>query len=266
MERLTLPQEAAQFKFIITAIEIAGLALLLMFLMAFTLEFLSSEWWLTLLLAVILAFMVKEDAREQTVDLYLLSILGFSMFMIAYFSGTTKFFLKHTIIGICFFRSLLSTLSLWLTLRSVSFPSQNNAIKKDILSSASDENHSIGYLPIFVIVFAISLCLGDSFAPSVFSQSVFIVDIIAELFDFYPALPYIVIFLWFSCEAFLWWLEHKRSHQILWAFGGGDVLFLGLFAGYLGLAPLFALFFLSLLARVVFFLIQFVLDCKNVLA
>lgn len=262
MERNMLPPEAAHFDEspIFTRLEIAAVAFLIGFLMLSSFPVFSLRWTLTAPLAVFLTVMIREDAFDQTVDLFILSFVAGLMFMLSAFYGQAFLFLADTIIGICFFRFLLAAASLWLTCRSdsVTVPSSDGKMNGGVGAN----EHPVGYVPIFMVVFVMFLGLGEAMAPPVFAQSRFAVSVANELAEFYPCLLYIGFSAWAVVEGLLWWLENKKRREIYWAFGGGDVLFLGVFSGYLGVATLLALFFLSLIARVVFFLIHFFLSSK----
>lgn len=251
-------QAAAPSKSSSIIIEIIVLAFLLVFLMASPSGF--SSWGLALhvLIAILLSIMTEEDAHKQTVDLRFLSILA--IFMAFGSFGRIGDFIKCIFIGLCFFRFLLVTMSIYLSCRSASVAVLSDVWRGDGSSEEERRDQPAGYLPIFMIVFVLYLGFGENLAPAIFSEAIFVVDTVSNIADFYPALPFISIFCWFLSEIILFWLVYSKKKQILWAFGGGDVLFLGLFAGYLGLAPLFALFFLSLIARTVFSLLQFFLD------
>ena len=252
-------QAAAPSKSSSIIVEIIVLAFLLVFLMASPSGFPSWGLVLHVFIAILLSIMTEEDAHEQTVDLRFLSILA--LFMAFSSFGRIGDFIKCIFIGVCFFRFLLVAMSIYLTCRSASVAVPSDAWRGDGSSEEERQDQPAGYLPIFMVVFVLYLGFRENFAPVVFSQAFFVVDTISDIADFYPALLFISILCWLLSEAFLFWLIHSKKKQILWAFGGGDVLFLGLFAGYLGLAPLFALFFLSLIARTVFSLLQFFLDC-----
>lgn len=260
MERNTSLPAAAPSKFIFSTGEIIIVSFLLIFLMTYSLPFLSPTWFLTAAIAFFLLFMIEEDAYEQTIDLILLFIVASLMLTIAAFHGREQFFIKQMIIGGCFFRFLLVLTSLFSTYRSISSAAISNKAWQEDPSSSFRERQIVGYLPVFAFVFILFLGFGEDFIPFIFSQAAFTVDTVKELVDFYPVLPYLGIVFWLSIESLLWWLEHKKRQQIIWAFGGGDVLFLGLFSGYLGLSALFSLFFLSLLARAMFSLAQFFID------
>ncbi len=254
MEKNTLPLAAVPFKFIAPMTEIISIAFLLIFLMTCSLQFLSPTWILTAAIAVFLSFMIEEDAYEQTIDLVFLFIVAALMLFISVFHGYEQLFIKQMIIGTCFFRFLLVLTSLWLTCRPSAAAVLNRIQQED--DPLNLKNETIGYLPVFAIVFILYLGFGETFAPFVFSGIFFAITVLEDLIDFYPSLPYIGLILWFICEKILWEIKHKKRQQIIWAFGGGDVLFLGIFAGYLGLSPLFSLFFLSLIARIIFSLLQ----------
>ena len=236
--------------------EIIGVAILFTYLMACHLQFFSWDWMLVAVIAVFLSMMTEEDARHQTVDVFFLAVLAVMMFLVSTFRGNQDVFVKDLIIGTCFFRFLLVLISLWTTCY---YPPVyiEDYLQDAEMSDEVAETHLMGYLPIFMIVFVFWLGLGDSFVPFVFAQSAFVFDVLKEIADFYVLFPWFSVAIWFFLEAILWWMEHKRKRLILWGFGGGDVLFLGIFSGYLGLAPLFALFFVSLFARVIFFFLHF---------
>ena len=256
MEKNMSPPAAVPSKHLISVLEIIMIAFFLIYLMAIPIPFLSLPWFFTAGVAVLLSFMIKEDARGQTVDLFLSCILAFLMFLMFAFHGQAQLFLKQMIIGGSFFRFLLVITSLWLTCRSVPVAVPSKAWKKD----HENEDQAMGYLPIFMFVFILHLGFGEDFVPWVFSKAAFLVTVLEELIDFYPALSYISIGMWLFAESIMYWIEHKKGRQIPWAFGGGDVLFLGLFSGYLGLS---SLFFLSLIVRVLFSLLQSLLQQKD---
>lgn len=262
MERNTSLPAAAPSKFISSTGEIIIVSFLLIFLMTYSLQFLSPTWFLTAAIAFFLSFMIEEDAYEQTIDLILLFIVASLMLTIAIFNGREQFFIKQMIIGGCFFRFLLVLTSLFSTYHSISSAAILNKARRqeDYSLALGAEEQVIGYLPVFAFVFILFLAFGEDFAPFIFLQAAFTVDTVKELINFYPILPYLGIAFWLSVESLLQWLEHIKRRQIVWAFGGGDVLFLGLFSGYLGLSALFSLFFLSLLARAMFSLAQFFIN------
>ncbi len=256
MEQNISPPTAARFKSIPFSMGIAFISVSLIYLMAFPIHYHLGALVLNIAIAILLSFMIEEDAHEQTVDLYRLAFLAILMFLFSLVYNQSQRFIIHTITGLCLFRCLLTAISLCLTFRS--FP---DTILSDSCEEADDSNNNlIGYLPIFMLVFVFSLGFGENFAPFVFTEANFVVEVITELLDFYPVFLYFFLIGWIFLEGISWWLEYVKGHQILWAFGGGDVIFLGLFAGYLGLASLLGLFFLSLIARLVFSLLQFLLN------
>lgn len=259
MGRNTSPPAAALSKFIAPIWEIIIMGFFLIVLMTYPLPFLSPTWFLTAGIAVFFSVMIEEDAHEQTIDLVLLFIVASLMFFIAVFHGEEQRFIKDMILGGCFFRVLLVMPSLFVTCRSATVAASRTDGQEAY--SAHVEKRPMGYLPIFTSVFVLYLGFGEAFSPFVFSQVSFMAAAIAELVDFYPALPYIGLTAWLMGEWLIWRMEYMKKCRIVWAFGGGDVLFLGLFSGYLGLVPLFSLFFLSLLARVVFALLQCWIEC-----
>ncbi len=244
------------------AVEVSSITVSLIFLLNLQSNIISLQWYLVAVMAFFLTLMIDEDAHEQTVDIALLSIIGVIMLFVSTLYGQSWAFLKDAVIGVCFFRFLLALTTFWLTFRTKSISPLYHKDLKDDLSSLQSGGQATGYLPIFMVVFVLRLGLGESFAPFVFLHTAITLDIIEDLVGYYPLLPYFGITVWLMIEGILWWLEHMRTRQIVWAFGGGDVLFLGLFAGYLGLVQLLALYFLSLIARVVFSLLQFFLDSK----
>lgn len=254
MERNTSPRAAAPSKFIASTLEIMVMDFFLIVLMTYPLPFLSPTWFLTAGIAFFLSFMIEEDAHEQTIDLVLLFIVASLMFFLAVFHGEEQRFIKEMILGGYFFRFLLVITSLFVTCRSAPVAASRTDGQEAYFTHA--EKRPMGYLPIFAFVFVLYLSFGEEFAPFVFSQASFMAAVIVELVNFYPALPYIGLVVWMIGEGLLCHMEYMEKRRIVWAFGGGDVLFLGLFAGYLGLAPLFSLFFLSLIARVTFALLQ----------
>lgn len=254
MGRNTSPPAAALSKFIAPVWEIIAIAFCLIVLMTHPLPFLAPIWFLTAGIAVFLSVMIEEDAHEQTIDLVLLFIVASLMLFVSVFQGEEERFVEDMILGGCFFRFLLVMPSLFVTCRSA--PVAASCTDMQEAYSTHVEKRPMGYLPIFTSVFVLYLGFGEEFAPLIFSQASCMAAVIAELVDFYPALPYIGLTAWLMGEGLIWRMEYMKKRRIIWAFGGGDVLFLGLFAGYLGLVPLFSLFFLSLLARVVFALLQ----------
>ncbi|MBQ8698349.1 MAG: hypothetical protein IJ521_05065, partial [Schwartzia sp.] len=145
------------------------------------------------------------------------------------------------------------------TCRSSSVAVPSSACEGDEDSGDRDD-HLVGYLPIFMVTFILYTGLGGDVASFVFSQASFVLAAAREIADFCPGLSFAEMAVWAAMEGAVWWMEHRRGRQIVWAFGGGDVLFLGLFAGHIGFAPLLALYFLSLFTRVALAMIQFFLD------
>ena len=130
MEKNMSPPAAVPSKHLISVLEIIMIAFFLIYLMAIPIPFLSLPWFFTAGVAVLLSFMIKEDACDQTVDLFLSCILAFLMFLMFAFHGQAQLFLKQMIIGGSFFRFLLVITSLWLTCRSVPVAVPSKAWKK----------------------------------------------------------------------------------------------------------------------------------------
>ena len=259
MERHTSPPAAAPSNFIAPTLEIMVMAFFLIVLMTYPLPFLSPTWFLTAGIAFFLTFMIEEDAHEQTIDLVLLFIVASLMFFLAVFHGEEQRFIKQILLGTCFFRFLFVVTSLWVTCRSAPVAASQTDLAEEAYPTRIEER-PMGYLPIFMFPFILSLGFGEDFAPFVFSQGAFMAAAITDLVDFYPTLPYIGFAVWLISEGLLWRMGYRKKRRIIWAFGGGDVLFLRFFSGYLGLVSLSSLFFLSLLTRVVFALVQFFIE------
>ena len=253
--------EAVLFKrsLVFWCLEIAVVALLLWFLMALPFRVLSVSGGLLMPMAMLLSYMAWEDAFSQTVDLGLLFALACLMSCFTLFHGTAAAFFENAAIGACFFRFLLVSISFWLTCRSGSVVVPSHACE-DAEDSGDRDDHLVGYLPIFMVTFILYIGLGGDFASVVFSQASFVFSAVKEIANFCPWILFVGMAVWAAMEGAVWWMEHRRGRQIVWAFGGGDVLFLGLFAGHIGFAPLLALYFLSLFTRVALAMIQFFLD------
>ena len=100
------------------------------------------------------------------------------------------------------------------------------------------------------------LGFGTVWASPVFGASSDFIFIIKELADVFPLAMMICHFgiLLFIVMVDIWTCFRFHDEKpFIWAFGGGDVIFLGLFAGYLGLGPLLAIYFLSLITQFLLF-------------
>ena len=193
--------------------------------------------------AVILAFMALEDAFERTIDLRFLLLLAVSFFYLAIMQDRYYDFFMDSAMGVLIFQAFRLLLSVWMTWRAGEESLESGE------RTANTEPPVTGYIPIFLLVFVMYLGFGKAWALPVFDASSEFVFVMKELVDVFPGT------MNFCCTGFLllWVAGYSCRKPFIWAFGGGDVLFLGLFAGYLGLELILALYFLSLIAQLLLF-------------
>ena len=201
--------------------------------------------FLAMTAAFLFAVMTEEDAHEQTIDLRALFLLAVVFFCLACMQGRHYNFLMESVVGMFIFQSFRILLSIWMTWRV------GDDISESGKQTVKAESPAIGYVPIFFLVFVMYLGFGTAWASPVFDASSEFISVINELIDVFSADFYVCISLFFILIFFLEnWMDVRSYHRpVIWAFGGGDVLFLGLFAGYLGMELLLALYFLSLIAQ-----------------
>jgi len=206
--------------------------------------------FLAMMAAFLLAIMTEEDAHEQTIDLRLLILLFLTFLFLAIVQKRLYVFFMDTFFGMFVFQFLRIVLSLWITWRAYGDMSESGERTSKAVSP------TIGYVPIFFLVFVMYLGFGTVWASPVFDASSDFIFIIKELADVFPLAMMICLFgiLLFIVMVDIWtFFRFHDEKPFIWAFGGGDVIFLGLFAGYLGLGPLLALYFLSLVAQLLLF-------------
>ena len=225
--------------------EILFIAVLLSFLMMSGMDGDFFSCFLAMMAAFLLAFMTEEDAHEQTIDLRALLLLAVAFLSLACMQDRYDKFIMESVVGMLIFQSFRVLLSLWMTWRA------GEDIPASGKRTIKAESPAIGYVPIFCLVFTMYLGLGTMWASPVFDASSEFISVINELIDVFSADFYVCISLFFILIFFLEnWMDVRSYHRpVIWAFGGGDVLFLGLFAGYLGMELLLALYFLSLIAQ-----------------
>ena len=198
--------------------------------------------------AGILAIMTLEDAFEQTIDLRCLLLLAVTFFYSACMQGRYDNFFMESVVGMFIFQSFRVLLSVWMTWRA------GEDIPESGKQAIKAESPAIGYVPIFLLVFVMYLGFGTAWASPVFNASAEFISVIKELADVFPQTMALCMtgFLFLMVLVDTWVAVYSYHKPFIWAFGGGDVFFLGLFAGYLGMEPLLALYFLSLVAQLLF--------------
>ena len=202
---------------------------------------------LTIFSAFLLALMTEEDAHNQTIDLFLLILLVSLFALLSAFQNRFDDFFCDSLIGLFLFSFLRLFLSVFITWREeyvvLGFIDDSDSFNKDFSISAT------GYVPIFMLVFSLYAGFGTDLAAPVFYESAFLVSAFSDLFTYFPMVKFGVCVIY--AMLFGWvLLRSYKDEFVAWAFGGGDVLFLGLFSGFLGLSVLLALFFLSLVMQV----------------
>ena len=199
--------------------------------------------------AGILAIMSLEDAFEQTIDVRFLFLLMVTFFCLACMQDRYYDFFIEWVMGTFIFQSFRLLLSVWMTWRAGEDAQESGE------RTAKTESPAIGYVPIFLLVFVMYLGFGTAWASPVFNASAEFISIIKELAGVFPQAMNLCFMVFFLLIFFLdnWVAGYSHRKPFLWAFGGGDVLFLGLFAGYLGMELLLALYFLSLVAQLLLF-------------
>ena len=211
-----------------------------------------------ILAAFILAFMTEEDAHDQTIDLRHLSLLGAVLLVLSVFQSRAYDFARGLLCGTLFFASFRLLLSVWMTCRA----GDGEAFSGKDEVGEEPEPEPMGYVPIFMLVFALYLGFGTDWASVVFQKAAMaaaIADETVAYFSWILAIAIAFYLLLTSWEVF----RIYRRKPIIYAFGGGDVLFLGLFAGHLGGGTLMALFFLSLIAQALIMGIRSVLKINS---
>ena len=204
---------------------------------------------LALAAALLLSIMTEEDAKEQTIDIRCLVLLWAMFLSIAVFQDRALDFAHGLFGGTIFFGLLRLLLSFWLTWQS---GNTGNARTLQADDSPVDEavTTQMGYLPIFMLVFLLYLGFGTEWASLVFHQSSVLVAIMDELIEVFPGILEAAIVCWLFFTGWEIFRVCKREPFVC-AFGGGDVIFLGVFAGHLGGGTLMALFFLSLIVQAI---------------
>ena len=206
--------------------------------------------FLAMMAAFLLAIMTEEDAHEQTIDLRLLILLFLTFLFLAIVQKRLYVFFMDTFFGMFVFQFLRIVLSLWITWRADGDMSESGERTSKAVSP------TIGYVPIFFLVFVMYLGFGTVWASPVFDASSDFIFIIKELAAVFPQTMALCFmgFIFFMVFLDTWVAVYSYHHKsFIWAFGGGDVFFLGLFAGYLGMELLLALYFLSLVAQLLLF-------------
>lgn len=254
MEKLMLHRAAALFE---KKRDTICMMVLLTSLMTNQVAAASALLFLNACTASILAVMTEEDAREQTIDIRLLSILFTAMLFIAAYHAETAMFLQKVLCGTIFFRVLLLGTSL-ITTWQAEYRRKKHLLPIAIPEKIDDDAaQATGYIPIFMFVFILYLGIGTDFSSFIFSETAFALFLIKE--TMLPESFTLMGVSWLTLEWYFWQRERKKAN-IVWAFGGGDVLFLGFFAGHVGLSAILALFFLSLITRIAQGIIQTLLD------
>ena len=206
--------------------------------------------FLAMMAAFLLAIMTEEDAHEQTIDLRALLLLAVVFFCLACMQGRHYNFLMESVVGMFIFQSFRILLSIWMTWRA------GDDISKSEKQTVKAESPAIGYVPIFFLVFVMYLGFGTAWASPVFDASSEFISIIKELAAVFPQTIALCFmgFIFFMVFLDTWVAVYSYHHKtFIWAFGGGDVIFLGLFVGYLGFGPLLAIYFLSLITQFLLF-------------
>ena len=206
--------------------------------------------FLAMTAAFLFAVMTEEDAHEQTIDLRALFLLAVVFFCLACMQGRHYNFLMESVVGMFIFQSFRILLSIWMTWRV------GDDISESGKQTVKAESPAIGYVPIFFLVFVMYLGFGTAWASPVFDASSEFISIIKELAAVFPQTIALCFmgFIFFMVFLDTWVAVYSYHHKtFIWAFGGGDVIFLGLFAGYLGFGPLLAIYFLSLITQFLLF-------------
>lgn len=232
-------------------IEIAAMSGIFFLLMAMRVEFAVVPLGLTAIAAVLLAFMTREDAKEQTVDLRLFAGLALVMLGLAAWEDKTGAFLLRAVFGVMFFRIFLLFLSVWTTWRAAYFSFLPKTLYVSGSEAAKESSARIGYIPIFMLTVWLYMGLGESLAPIIFERTTEAAALIEEFFAVFPVMLLFFTAVWLRFEWYFW-RRGKNGQPIVWAFGGGDVLILGLFTAYLGTGALLAVFWLSLVIQIIF--------------
>ena len=200
--------------------------------------------WCRFCLAVCLLLMTKEDAAEQTIDMRCLFALAWILYFAYALEAPPHHFGFHALIGTLFFGILRLSLTFWLTWQT---RERSGYTVSPLGKEEPTSNGQCGYVPIFMLVFVLYLGWGTEWASFVFRQAAMSTSIMGELLEIFPEILVAAIIFWLLLTG--WEVYRLYSGEpIVYALGGGDVVFLGLFAGYLGGGTLVALFFLSLIA------------------
>lgn len=228
----------------------------------------SGNPWLSGVIAVIFSRMVIEDFRCQTVDVRLAGML--LVVMAADVDDLPGFFIR-VVSGAIFFRCLMLLLSLWATWRLESRKGYLAGLRISRLDNGSvpmgGDNHQCGYLPIFALTFIGYMAIwGNGWqVPQIFQELNAIALTISSAGE---AVPEFVFFsgatltaLWLALEGYV---HHREEccESVVYAFGGGDVLILALFAGFMGRIPLLWLFLASLFVQLFLYAAYQVINTK----
>ena len=185
----------------------------------------------------VFVYMVVEDFRYKTVDLSCVVLL--ILFSSASAENLQKYFIGLAV-GLFIFRLIY--------LLSVKIYEKNSLVEGKILSRTGH-----GYLPSLGVSLILYFVLENFFVlPVFFTNYVEFFEMILQVPEVLITTTIFLVVVWIFFEMRLRRAE-KSDKKIIYGFGGGDVLVLGIFAGVLG-EKLFFVFFISLFVQLAEFI------------